>query len=184
MLVFRSVASVVAGVTLCLALVMLAALDPGSDIPGLWRPALAAGFNRRAEQALNRKPADLVQAAAFSQAALRQSPYDTGAELRLAYLDWIEDGVLDAPGVDHLATSYERVPFDRTVAFWRIGFALENWDALPPAVRRLIQAEVFVLASEPGHRWPLRALLEKVRNRQGRVVASLWAIRVSQTMGR
>lgn len=184
MLVPRVVATLIAGVTLLMVIVMLTALDPGSRLPGFLRPELATGLNRRAQDALERRPADLASAAADSRAALAQSPYDTGAELRLAYLDWLEDGVLNSQGVQSLATSYERVAYDRTVAFWRIQFALENWDVLPASVRRRAQAEVFVLASEPGHRWPLRTRFRQVRNPQGRVVSSLWSIRIARTMAR
>jgi len=172
------------GLTVILmAVVMIRALAP-TAAPQAGQFILAAGQDRLAERLMRRAGSeagrrDIAEAVVASRAALSQAPYDTGALLRLAWLGWRRDGRLDSDSIQALSTSYARVPFDRSAGLWRINFALENWDVLPLSVRRAVQAEVFTLASEPGHRWPLRSRLSRIHNERGRVVAALWNSRVT-----
>lgn len=162
---------------------MLAALGAEPSFLSHYAPDLAAGDDRRAEQAMTlQRPGFANAVRSYSEAALRQAPYDNGALLRIAYLDWKTNGRLSVAGLDAFARSYRRVPFDRSVSLWRIRFALENWDVLPLELREQVRREVFVVATEPGHMWPLRIRLTGVTNAQGRIVASIWDARIAQMM--
>lgn len=181
----RPAAFILAGVTLVASCVVTEAGREGSARVPLTNVSvleIAAGHDRVAERRLEDRadPERFRDAKAESRAALRQSPYNTGALLRLAYIDRIEDDRLDREGVEALATSYDRVAFDPAVARWRIQFALENWQYLPTGLRKRVQDEVFVVASEPGHRWPLRQQLESVQNPYGIMVAAFWQSRVQR----
>ncbi len=181
----RRAAFALAGITLLACGVALEAGREGSARLPLLNVSvleIAAGHDRVAERWLDdrKDPARFEKAKAESEAALRQSPYDTGALLRLAYIDRIEDGRLDRAGVEALVTSYDRVAFDPAVARWRIQFALENWEYLPVKLRQRVQEEVFAVASEPGHRWPLRIQLKNVQNPYGVMVAAFWQLRVQR----
>lgn len=166
--------------TMISAALVLSALNPAPSPLDRFAPPLAAAQDRKAELLLHRDPGAFDAATAASEAALTQSPYDTTALLRIALIDKERDGRLDAPGLAALTESYRRVPFDRTVSLWRIRFALECWNDLPATLRQSVQNEVFGVASEPGHVWPLRARLSRIGNPQGRVVASFWLARVSR----
>lgn len=169
----------------CLALativssgLVLLALNASPSPPIGWVPTLAAGQDRRAEALLRSDAFDEARSA--SEAALREAPYDTSALLRIAYIDVKEDGALDAQGIEALSESYRRAPLDRSVSLWRIRFSLEAWDRLPPGLRHSVQTEVFGVATEAGHVWPLRTRLSRVQNPRGRVVASLWRDRLER----
>jgi len=171
--------------TMASAALTISGLSPAPSPLRAFGPQMAAGEDRRAELALKQGGEDaFAQAVAASRSALRVTPYDTAALLRIAYIDQQEDGRLDAEGLAALAESYRRVPIDRSVALWRIRFCLENWDRLPAEIRLAVQNEVFGAASEPGHLWPLRIRLTHVANDQGRVVAILWHLRIARSMER
>jgi len=179
MIFVRIVSAGLGAVSIAAAVLMLFALNPATPKLFSVSPVLAAGLDRRAEALAKRGGSENLDAAvAASQEALKHSPYDTTALLRLAFIDVQRDEELGPEGVDALRESYRRVPFDRTVSLWRIQFALEVWDRLPIDLRRSVQAEVFTTASEAGHRWPLMTRFENVRNPAGRVVANLWGARV------
>jgi len=180
------VAVAAAGIsTIASAILIFSALN---SVPSPFRsfaPRLAAGEDRRADALLRQgEPDALQQAAEASRSALAHAPYDTTALLRIAMIDLREHDGLTAVGVAALGESYRRVPLDRSVALWRISFGLENWDRLPVEIRTAVQNEVRGIASEPGHRWPLRARLARVTNRQGRVVAALWQSSIARNMDR
>ena len=121
-----------------------------------------------------------LAASQASAAAAVEAPFDTSALLRMAYLDRRMHGGLQDQGLTALRTSYARTPFDAEVGFWRIRFALENWDALPADLRLRVQDEVYGFAAEPGHRWPLRHLLRSVKTGYGAAVASFWEQRIAR----
>jgi len=181
---FRVLAALIATATIASALLVVIGLSAPSST-AVSGPRLAAGEDRRAEALIVRGlRGDLEAASAASRSALRTAPYDTAALLRIALIDQRIDGHLDDDGLAALAESYRRAPMDRAIALWRIRFCLENWDRLPEGVRRSVQTEVFGVATEPGHLWPLRARLSHVSNAQGRVVAALWHLRVARMMDR
>ena len=169
--------------TIASAALIFSALSSAPSPLRSFAPRLAAGEDRRAEAILRKGDQDAFdQATEASRSALTSAPYDTTALLRIALIDLREHGGLTPAGVAALGESYRRVPVDRSVALWRISFALENWDRLPVEIRTSVQNEVLGVASEPGHRWPVRARLARVANRQGRVVAALWQSRIARTM--
>lgn len=182
MILQRITAAILALLTLSSALIVWNALSNGeTPLPGAPPFQLAAGENRLADRLLDGHPgaAEFTRARIASKAALREAPYDTSALLRLAYIDQLQNGTLGGGGVEALRQSYERVRFDRAVGFWRIRFALENWQDIPLDLRLKVQQEVFVLASDPGHRWPLRFAFDKIHNPYGAIVASFWRAQVA-----
>ncbi len=167
---FAAVIFIIAGVT-------LAALSPSLSCRPIFL-RLAVGEDRCAISALAAK--DYVAAERASRAALRLAPYDNGALVRLVYIDQTRTGTFGPSGLQALDLSYRRVPLDRVLGFWRIRFGLEHWDQLTPDLRRAVRNEMMAFASEPGHRWPLRAVLEDIRNPTGRLVAALWDLQISR----
>jgi hypothetical protein len=170
-------------VTVALAIIvaagaMVVALNPSRLGGGALGWRLAAGEDRLALAALEKK--DFTTAERASRSALDLAPYDTGALTRLVYIDRVRAGVLGQPGLEALALSYKRVPYDRAVGLWRINLGLENWERLTPPLRQSVRAEVIALAAEPGHRWPLRILMERIANPRGRMVGAIWAAQIAQ----
>ncbi len=163
------------------AALMVNALNPSTAGGGALGWRLAAGEDRLAIAALQKK--DFTTAERASRGALELAPYNTGALTRLVYIDRVRTGGLSQPGLEALALSYQRVPFDRAVGLWRINLGLENWERLTPQLRQSVRAEVVALMAEPGHRWPLRILLERVANPSGRMVGSIWAAQIAQLQG-
>jgi hypothetical protein len=155
-----------------------------ADLPSWAQLRLAAGQDARADERLRGAtgPAALDEARRLSRLALRDAPYDTGALLRLAYIDRARNGALTAEGLSALQQSYDRIALDPATGLWRIPFALENWASLPVPLRLRVQEEALALISEPGHRWPLRSRLGEVRNPQGAVVARLWDRRAARAL--
>ena len=183
MIAIRILVAGVAVATISSAILFLAALNPEPSALDRFAPPVAAGYDRQAEAALrSKRPERNRTAIAASEAALRSAPYDTTALLRIAQIDRQSDGRLDATGLSAVAESYRRSPFDRSVALWRIRFCLESWDRLSPDVKRSVHDEVFAVATEPGHMWSLRTRLTGVRNRQGRMIATLWHLRIARMM--
>ena len=181
----RIVVAAVAVSTMSSAALTIAGLSPASSPLRVVGPRLAAGEDRRAELALRQGGADAsARAIAASRSALRVTPYDTAALLRISFIDQQKDGRLDDEGMAALAESYRRVPIDRSVALWRIRFSLEHWDNLPVATRLAVQNEAIGAASEPGHRWPLRVRLKRIHNSQGRLIAALWELQIARRMER
>ena len=155
-------------------------------MPGGLGFAVAAGQDRAAEAWLRKPQTAFVfqNARTTTLKALERAPYDNSALLRLAYLDKLENaGVLGQGGLQALETSYDRVPLDPYVAFWRIRFVLESWEQVPVELRLKVQQEVFALASEPGHRWPLRKLMRHIGNPYGAMAAAFWRVQLAKRIG-
>ena len=159
------------------AVAMIISLDPGEGAGAPIR--LAVGEAALARRALDAAPPDFDAARSATRRALGQSPYDPSAWLRLSYIDAAEDGRLDEAGVTALRRSYELLPFDQYVATWRVRFALENWEALPPELRSRVKAEALAFTATQRYR-EMRTTLQGVENPVGRLPATLWARRMRE----
>lgn len=122
-------------------------------------------------------PAELERAATHARKVLSLAPYNNNARLRLAFIDSkLHGGQVSKVGANYIAQSYDLVPYDPSVAAWRVGFALENWQALSIEARRATQAEVYALGSGTAVSGKIRGSLTSVQNPVGRVPAQLWLL--------
>lgn len=146
--------------------------------PLMWLKSLgfAESHDRRAYKILDRRPQspELSAAMAADRRALDLSPYNNAARLRLAYADTLKKGHLKGEGLDRFAESYSLVPFDYTVAAWRIAFGLEHWAELPPDVRRAVYAEAIAYGRSQSQDVGVPRVLQSVHNPEGRLAAALW----------
>jgi hypothetical protein len=173
-----------AATALLLSVLALAALS-GAPAPPFNSRALgfADPHERRANALLrhDRSARSLGAAAKEAQAALALSPYNNAARLRLAYIEAAsQEGRLGPAGLVHLTQSYDLVPFDHTVAAWRIGFALEHWEQLTPEVRGAVQAEAHAFSRSGSKDVNVQAVLRTIRNPAGRLAAALWLRELSR----
>lgn len=164
--------------TLGLVAAALAALSPQSS-PLSSPLVLTLGQSHAANAALVATPPDQAAAAAASQRALSQAPYDSSSRLRLAYLDSL-DGELSAEGLGHLALSYELLPLDQYVSTWRVGFALEYWGDLTPELRKQVETEATTFL-KTSRRREMVATLEAVTSPAGVVPAVFWRERLKRS---
>ena len=136
----------------------------------------AEGHDKRAYSLLlaSSKPSTLDLAAQEARAALQLSPYNNSARLRLTYIDTLRRGSLGPDGLAHLARSYDLIPYDHTVAAWRVRFALEHWRELTPEVRRAVEAEALAFSRANSRDANVRSVLTSVQDREGRLAAALW----------
>jgi hypothetical protein len=131
---------------------------------------------------LGRRSADLLtgspsagaraEAERLDRAALRQSPYDNSARLRLVYAEMTPTGQLGALGAARIGESYELLPIDYPVAAWRIQFSLEHWDELPPETRAAVRHEVLIFSKLPTRNVDVSKLLSSVKNPAGAAAAA------------
>jgi hypothetical protein len=144
--------------------------------------SVAAGYDRRAEPMLAGAaippPATRRAAAALSRAAIAQFPYDLGAWLRLAYVDYLDHGGLTSAGLFDLKRSYDLISVDSELGFWRVRFALENSQALTPELRASVRREVTAMCQNPNHRAELRQTVPTIHNPAGRLSLALWLNRL------
>jgi hypothetical protein len=95
---------------------------------------------------------DALRARAAVDAKLGQSPFDTGAWLRLSVLEAGGYGAaLNARSTQALENSYRLAPIDVGFSHWRLAYAFNHWKQLSPGLRQSAAAEgrMMVLAGEP-----------------------------------
>lgn len=146
--------------------------------PFMW--SRTAGFAEAHDQVAHDVLDGPVSPAAFELAgrevdrALALSPYSNRARLRKAYIDVKRHGRLTPAGLTPFARSYDLLPYDHTVAPWRIRFALEHWEELTPELRTAVHTEALAFGRANSSDVDVRGILGKVRNPSGRLAASLW----------
>lgn len=134
------------------------------------------GYGRAAHRLMDRPDltaADFDEAERLARENLALSPYDVSGWLRLALIDVRRDGRLDAAGSEALARSYELLPYDVALGVWRIGFALDHWQAIAPETRLAVREEALMLARIRTRRALLLARLESVGSSSGVLAAAL-----------
>jgi hypothetical protein len=185
-----ALAGALAGITLAASILGLVALQAGGEarlgpIPLL---KIAAGYDRRAEPILAGPavppPGERAYAQTLSRAAIAQFPYDIGAWLRLAYVDYLDHAGLTPAGLGYLKRSYDLIAVDSELGFWRIRFALENSQALSPEVRASVRREVQAMCVNPNHRARLQQMLPTIRNPAGRLSLALWLNRLDASVAK
>jgi hypothetical protein len=120
-------------------------------------------------------PNAISAAAAEIHQALALSPYDDQARLRLVYIDALRHPPVGPEGVARLAESYSLIPYDYSVAAWRIRFGLEHWAALSPQLRTQIYAEAMAFGhGGHGKDAEIVQVLRSIHDPQGRLAAALW----------
>jgi hypothetical protein len=116
----------------------------------------------------------MAGAAAQIDRALALSPYDNQARLRLVYIDALRHPPVGPAGVALLEQSYSLMPYDYTVAAWRIRFCLEHWAALSPALRDDVYQEATAFARSNSQQVSVIPILQSIHDPQGRLAAALW----------
>jgi len=82
-------------------------------------------------------------------------------------------GVFTPKVLTALDHSYAVSFYDRTGVVWRICFALENWNALTPELRKDVMTEAGVALQQPNVAPELKSRLKAIRNPSGRLTAYL-----------
>jgi hypothetical protein len=146
--------------------------------PFMWSriAGFAESHDRRAFRQIeaSKAPASLDAASTEVGRALALSPYSNPARLRLAYIDTVRHRGLGPAGVAELTRSYDLIPYDTTIAAWRIRFALEHWRALTPELRALVHAEAVAFANAHSSDVDVTTVLRTIRDPAGRLAAELW----------
>lgn len=152
--------------------------------PFMWTGVL--GFSKSHDQIAYRTlehgqtPQALAQARTEIQRTLALSPYDNSARLRLVYVDSLRGGESTREGISKLAESYELVSYDYTVAAWRVKFALEHWESLPPDLRKSVFEEAMAYGRVGSQDANVLNALRSINNPQGRLAAALWLHALNQ----
>jgi hypothetical protein len=183
-------AAVLAVTTLVSSILGLVALKSGGE--ARLGPAtlmeVAAGYDRRATPILAGPavppPIRRREAANLSRAAISQFPYDLGAWLRLAYVDYLDHGQLTPAGLSYLKRSYDLIAVDSELGQWRVRFALENSQSLTPELRASVRREVAAMWVNPNHRADLQRALPAIRNPAGRLSLALWLNRLDAAVAK
>jgi hypothetical protein len=170
-------AGALSALTLLLGALALVALNTGGAVgAGPIALRMAAGYDKASEALLapaKPTPAALDQAAAASRAALGLYPYDMRAWLSLLYVDYQKTGKFNPQSVFLLQRTYSLVPVDRDYGVWRVQFALEHFQQLPPDVKVNVREELVDLwfARKKNN---LAQVLKGLRNPVGHLAALLW----------
>jgi hypothetical protein len=164
------------------AAILLSAAELGALVghtgPLMWSPILGSAEShddisfRILEHAST--PAAITAATAEVDRALELSPYDNQARLRLVYIDALHHPPVGPAGVAMLEQSYSLMPYDYTVAAWRLRFGLEHWAALSPAARDEVYQEAMAFARSNSQQVSVVPILQSIHDPQGRLAAALW----------
>jgi hypothetical protein len=136
--------------------------------PFVDKPAAERAYNRLATNAPAGVRADAARRLAEAD------PANPESWTAVAYADWLQHrGTLSPAGLAALDRSYEITFFEPEGAAWRIGFALDNWTALTPALREQVLAEAREALRDPLVAPQLRTRLARIRGAEGRLAATL-----------
>jgi hypothetical protein len=135
--------------------------------PFVDKPAAERAYNRLATNAPAAVRADAARR------LVEADPANPESWTALAYVDWLQHGALTPAGLAALDRSYQITFFEPEGAVWRIGFALDNWKALTPALRQQVLAEARESLRDPLVAPQLKARLTRVRGAEGQLAATL-----------
>jgi hypothetical protein len=108
---------------------------------------------------------------------LRADPASPDSWLADSYVEFLKAGSMSPQALSALDHSYAVSFFDRKGGVWRIGYALDNWTALPPSLRKDVMNEANV-ALKDGVMGPrLKARLAQVKSPQGQLAAFMMQAR-------
>ena len=98
----------------------------------------------RAYQRLSPK-ASITERQIAAHRLIQADPANPDSWNAVAYVEFLKAGQVMSPkALEALDHSYAVSFFDRKGCIWRIGFSLENWTALPPALRKDVLTEASV----------------------------------------
>jgi hypothetical protein len=101
---------------------------------------------------------------------IQADPADSDSWLAVSYVEYLKaGGVMSPQALVDLDHSYAVGFFDRNGGVWRMGFALDNWQALTPKLREAVLTEAKVALKDPVMGPKLRARMQQVRNPAGRL---------------
>jgi hypothetical protein len=135
--------------------------------PFVDRPAARRAYQRLSFDA----PAATREAAA--RRLVEADPANPNGWNAVSYARFLAAGKMSPAAIEALDHGYAVSAFDRRSAVWRIGFALDNWAALTPALRRNVLAEAGPASADPALAPELQARLRSVRSPEGRLAAAL-----------
>ena len=115
--------------------------------------------------------ASAQERAAAAQRLVAADPANPATWAVVAFADRQANGRLTAAGCNALGRSYALAFFNRTLSVWRVGFALDNWPLLTPALRRDATEEARVALADPVLRSAMVRRLQSVNNASGRLAA-------------
>jgi len=144
--------------------------SPGVPIPGLTvidRPS--------AERAYRRLPASASTQVRESAAArlVETAPAYPQSWEAVSYAERMRYGAMTPGAALALDHAYAVSLFDPPTAVWRIGYALDNWPAIPMDLRRDVLAESGIVMADPALRPSLLARLRTVKSPEGRLAAAM-----------
>lgn len=163
-------------VTAGLGLYELARIESPPRPPVFFTFDVAADAQARKSILANKTKKTFKDARALANAAIREDAYNNVARLRLVYMDAEEHGRPTPAGLRLLQQSYDLAPYDPYSASWRTLFVLESWNSMTPAIRAAAQREAVAFMKSGSRVADMRNTLQKVRNPDGRMAATLWAL--------
>jgi hypothetical protein len=117
-------------------------------------------------------PAAIAEAIRLDKAALRQSPYDNTARLRLVRTEMSPTGQFGPLGAARIGESYDLMPVDYPVASWRIQVALEHWSEMSPETQAAVRREVLTFSRLSTQNVDIPKTLNSVKSPAGAVAAT------------
>lgn len=168
--------ALVGAVTGALGLYELARIESPPRAPVLITFDVAADAQARKSILANERKKTFSDARAQANAAIREDAYNNVSRLRLVYMDAREHGRPTPAGLKLLQQSYDLAPYDPYSASWRTLFVLEYWSAMTPAIRAAAQQEATAFLKSGSRVADMRNTLQQVRNPDGQMVATLWAL--------
>jgi hypothetical protein len=135
-------------------------------------PFVDAPAAERAYAALPASASGAARVAASARLALGD-PANPQRWAAVAYADWRARGEMTPAAVAALDHSYALGFFDRSIAVWRVSFALQHWDRLTPEIRQDALAEARTALQDRTLAPLLRKALTSISNPSGRVAAAL-----------
>jgi hypothetical protein len=108
-----------------------------------------------------------------AQRLVQADPTNPDSWAAVSYAEFLKAGAMSPKAIEALDHSYAVSFFDRPGAVWRIGFAMENWSALPPALRQDVLTEAKAALDDPTLGPRLRSRLANLRDPAGRLAAMM-----------
>lgn len=135
---------------------------PFVDEPAAWR-----AYQRLAPDAL------LAEREIAAHRLILADPANPNSWDAVSYVEFRKAGHMSPAAIQALDHSYAVSFFDRQASVWRIAYALENWAALPPALRHDVLTDASVTLADPVLGPRLRARLATLQSPEGRLTAAL-----------
>ncbi len=128
-----------------------------------------------AERAYKRLPpnAPIAVQEVAARRLIQADPTNPNSWNAVSYVEYEKAGGMSAKALEALDHSYAVSFFDPDSAVWRVSYALENWPAIPVALRRDVITEAQVTLKDPALNARMKTRLQAVQNPQGRLAALL-----------